>query len=452
MYGMNFPIYLICVFGFLTCGDVVSSAGLQEEFSWTRINYEWPRNDDPTAKTAYRAYTTAQLQSVVFDGDTNSRESSDPNTGSIDYQYVNNIPMGANVWKDKLFISVPRRRYGVPSTLNYVPLNSKERHNVPLKPYPNWDLNLFPDPGNGENFVSVYRIAIDVCDRLWMVDTGTLEIPGNRTFVRPLHQLVVINLLTDQVIHRYNIPESVITPATTLASLTVDVTEEKCDDAYVYFPDLAGYGVTVYSLKENHSWRVRHNYFFLESLKGDFFIAGHNFQWNDGVFSVELSDIKSDGYRDMYFHAMAGSHMFRVSTRIMRNETLATRSYHEHDFEDIGDRGEQSQASSADIHLPTGTMFLGMVNQNALGCWNTLKPLNTFSIVQRDDEKMIYPCDVKISRRDKVYVLTNTMPGFLYGRLNYDQVNFRVWANDVYSAIQGTNCQARRGGYGGGYH
>lgn len=93
--------------------------------------------------------------------------------------------MGANVWKDKLFITIPRRRLGVPSTLNYVSLNSRNRHNVPLNPYPNWDMNLYPDTSSSlENFVSVYRIAIDVCDRMWFVDTGIVETLGKSDLVK----------------------------------------------------------------------------------------------------------------------------------------------------------------------------------------------------------------------------------------------------------------------------
>lgn len=83
------------------------------------------------------------------------------------------------MWKDKLFITVPRRQLGIPSTLNYIYLDSALKHNVPLIPYPNWHLNLYPPPENGvENFVSIYRIAIDACDRLWAVDTGILESRG----------------------------------------------------------------------------------------------------------------------------------------------------------------------------------------------------------------------------------------------------------------------------------
>lgn len=35
----------------------------------------------------------------------------------------NNVPFGVEVWRDKVFVTIPRRNPGVPSTLNYVPLS-----------------------------------------------------------------------------------------------------------------------------------------------------------------------------------------------------------------------------------------------------------------------------------------------------------------------------------------
>jgi hypothetical protein len=37
----------------------------------------------------------------------------------------NNLPLGLEVWKDKLFVTVPRWKAGVPSTLNYVSLTGE---------------------------------------------------------------------------------------------------------------------------------------------------------------------------------------------------------------------------------------------------------------------------------------------------------------------------------------
>lgn len=104
-------------------------------------------------------------------------------------------------------------------------------------------------------------------------------------------------------------------------------------------------------------------------------------------------------------------------------------------------RGPNTQTSTTDIHKNTGIMFLNLVNQNAVGCWNTHQGARqeNFDVVQRDDNKMIYPCDLKISQ-DDVIVLTNTMPVFLYGRLNYDEINFRVWITNITEAVKGTAC------------
>lgn len=84
-------------------------------------------------------------------------------------------------------------------------------------------------------------------------------------------------------------------------------------------------------------------------------------------------------------------------------------------------------------------MFMGLPVLNALGCWNVNRPLNTISLVQKDDRRMVYPSDTKVSN-DRVYVLTNKLPHFIYGKLNYDEVNFRVWSNTIEGAVQGTQC------------
>lgn len=159
-----------------------------------------------------------------------------------------------------------------------------------------------------------------------------LRFAGNQTRVKP-PTLYVIDLNSDQIVQRHPIPEGNRVANTNLASLTIDTTKSTCKNAFAYMPDFSGYGLIVYSLQENRSWRITHNYFYLEPLDGEFSISGHSFQWNDGVFSVELGRMRPDGHRDAYFHSMAGLHFYRVSTRVLRNETLASRSYHQDNFQ-----------------------------------------------------------------------------------------------------------------------
>lgn len=53
-------------------------------------------------------------------------------------------------------------------------------------------------------------------------------------------------------------------------------------------------------------------------------VGGVNFQWTDGVFGLALSKIENDGYRTMFFHALASTKEFSVSTRVLQNKTIAT--------------------------------------------------------------------------------------------------------------------------------
>lgn len=157
------------------------------------------------------------------------------------------------------------------------------------------------------------------------------SIPGNKTRLGP-QKLVIIDLNTDKIIKTYNFKDSDLTSVTTLALITLDVAETNCDDAYAYIPDFLGYGLVVYSLKKDDSWRIKHNYFHIEPTGGDFEIGGHKFQWSDGIFSGGLTGIHENGNRNYIFHAMAGTHLYSVSTRVLKNKKLATRSYHHDDF------------------------------------------------------------------------------------------------------------------------
>lgn len=92
----------------------------------------------------------------------------------------NNLPLGLVRWRNKMFVSVPRWKAGVASTVNYIDLDGPQ--DQLLKPYPSFKDNLVPDtatelPSN-RSLISVFRMFVDPCDRLWMVDTGLADILG----------------------------------------------------------------------------------------------------------------------------------------------------------------------------------------------------------------------------------------------------------------------------------
>ena len=128
-----------------------------------------------------------------------------------------------------------RWKSGVASSLNYVKLTNEPNVTSPiLYPYPNWQANTIEASGSGaqdfaagraaakeaevvngqlgdnSSIISTFRIRVDECDRLWVMDTGITNILksfGNRKKVAP-PALIIFDLNTDKLIRRYTLKPS----------------------------------------------------------------------------------------------------------------------------------------------------------------------------------------------------------------------------------------------------
>lgn len=100
------------------------------------------------------------------------------------------------------------------ASLNYINLNQQNK-TASLIPYPDWKANTLPPShesdaktekkivGSDDNHItSTFRIRVDPCDRLWVMDTGLVDILGKPEQVAP-PSIVVFDLNTDKIIRRY---------------------------------------------------------------------------------------------------------------------------------------------------------------------------------------------------------------------------------------------------------
>ncbi|XP_014616127.1 PREDICTED: protein yellow-like [Polistes canadensis] len=354
-----------------------------------------------------------------------------------EYIPENALPVGIEIWRNKLFVTVPRWRNGIPATLNYIPLEKHIGGSPKLIPYPNWAQNKAGACGSG--LTTAYRIHADVCDRLWVLDTGTIGI-GDTTVQACPYTLNIFDLTTDKILRQYRLRPEDINQNTFIANIAVDLGKGGCDDAFAYMSDELGYGLIVYSWGQNKSWRLTHSYFMPDPLAGDYNIGGLNFQWGEeGIFGMSLSPIALDGYRTLFFHPLSSNREFAVSTKVLRNEELAKDSYHE--FQALEERGPNSHCTSS-VMDENGLLFFNLVDQNAVGCWNSQLPYTpaNHAIVAKHDEALIFPADVKVNR-GTIWMISDKMPVFLLSSLNYTDVNFRILTVPVREAISGTVCE-----------
>lgn len=134
------------------------------------------------------------------------------------------------------------------------------------------------------------------------------------------------------MLQRFEIPSNIVADGRGLVSLTIDDPHGTCQDTFAYITDWLNSKLTVYSLSQNRAWSIDHNYFHFDPLYGNFNVDGLQFTRRDGLFSVALSHRLTNGFKFAFFHAMCSDAEFFVSTEVLRNETLATRTYHGTDF------------------------------------------------------------------------------------------------------------------------
>lgn len=275
------------------------------------------------------------------------------------------------------------------------------------------------------------------------MDTGTVGIGNTTQNVCP-YALNVFDLATDRRIRRYEFRPEDTNPNTFIANIAIDI-GKNCEDAFAYFSDELGYGLVSYSWEQNKSWRFAHSYFFPDPLRGDFNVAGLNFQWGEeGIFGMALSPIQNDGYRTAYFSPLASHREFSVSTRILRDSTRLEESYH--DFNFFPEERAGNAHTTSRVMSESGVMLFNLIDQNAVGCWNSATPYTprNHAIVDRDDETLVFPADVKIDETNTVWVISDRMPVFLITDLDYTDINFRIFSAPLDALLQGTVCNARR--------
>lgn len=229
----------------------------------------------------------------------------------------NNLPLGIDVYGERLFITTPRWKDGVPASFGWLPYPPKEL-SPPIKPYPNWEAHGDPYNPDCSKLISVYRTSIDECERIWLIDSGIVNATVKLNQICP-PKIVAFDLRTDEMVVSFPLPPDQVKEDSLHSNILVDVKAGRCDDAYVYVTDVWRYGLVVYSLQKNKSWRTTNFNYFPEPKASDFNVFGLNFQWMDGVFGMSLSPLTPSG-RLLFFHPMASYSEFVVSTEILKDE------------------------------------------------------------------------------------------------------------------------------------
>lgn len=119
------------------------------------------------------------------------------------YNPLSVVATGIAVDYERIFVATPRLFNGVPATISTVPRKIAGDSSI-LQAYPDWSYHTAGQRAYNcteLGLVSVYRMRIDSCNRLWALDAGVSRSLEDFEVTCP-PKILVFDLNTDQVVRR----------------------------------------------------------------------------------------------------------------------------------------------------------------------------------------------------------------------------------------------------------
>lgn len=210
-------------------------------FEWKTIDFQWPSDEE-------RQYASTHDEYIA----------------------VNNFFTTVKFWKDKMYLALPRWRDGVPVTLGVTSADPVNRVTAPkVEAFPSWAMQKL---GDCSAFQLVHSMEIDPKGRMWVLDTGRPTTLREFKAGCPA-RLVILDLEDNNKILRiYEFPDHVARRGATYLN---DIVLDHEDGGMAYITDSSNEdpGIIVYSLKNNTSWKIRHDSMKAKSEAVSFIVA-----------------------------------------------------------------------------------------------------------------------------------------------------------------------------------
>ncbi|CAG5031525.1 unnamed protein product [Parnassius apollo] len=391
---------------------LVARSQLRVVRQWAELDFVFPSEEAKRSAIAKRYYVPGN--SVPIDVDVHHRQ---------------------GAMRSRIFVTIPRFDEGRPMTLGTVDDQGR------ISAYP--DYAWHDNQGlNCNGMTSVFRVAIDECNRLWVMDTGKI---GEKQVCPP--QVLAFDLSSDRLIYRHIVKESSYIPSSLFITPVVDVRRNggDCSDTFLYVADVSGFGFLVLDVANDRTWRVTHRLAFPFPSRGTFTIDGESFDLMDGVLGMALSPPRTGKESYLYFHALASTTENVVRTSILRNSSFIDDVNAQPQSMNVfaEERPNQSAAEAMDRN---GILYFGLMDPPSIWCWNSateFSPRN-FHPVAIDQETLQFASGLKIVNNLKgeqeLWVLTSSFQRVMTGSLSSNRVNFRIHAEKISVLMANSPC------------
>ncbi|KAL5276986.1 Y-e3 family protein [Megaselia abdita] len=272
---------------------------------------------------------------------------------------------------------------------------------------------------------------IDQCNRLWVVDAGTI----NKTQHCP-PKILVYNLEKDTLLFSYIIPEDqYVSGKSQLNKPVVDIMKGQCNKTKVYVADVKVPGLLVFDQATEKSWRIEDKSMNPDLEFETFTIADESINLIDGIYGMSLTPNSFRGERSLYFHVLTSDEKRSVPLKAINNASMwMNNEKHPDVFKLIGNRGVQCGDEAMDSF---GINYCGFMDPLSIFAWNINTPYRRGYVMElvNDPERLQFASGMKVIRnkqgRQELRVSSNRLQRIYSKTIDYDEVNFRIMSMKI---------------------
>lgn len=400
-------ITLTCFVAICVSHASAGSRQYQEEvvYQWNVIEYEWPNS-------------TFKEQEI-------SRGNHEPKNSTIN---------GIKVYKDKVYVTTPRLKTGVPSTLNVIVENQQPGNTsvqYVLRPFPSWDMQAWGDC-NALQLVQSMEIDVNT-GYMWIIDTGFVP-KDFQDEDRPVDhcpsKLIIYDLENDKEIHRYNFPNDVVGPDLYYLNDIV-LGYENNEARYAFISETLGYKLVVYDYKKNTSYNYSHPSMHASEEHENITIV------DTAVKRVKLGIngiAMSPDFKYIYYSSLAGVALHQIDTSVVTSSNGNNTKF----AASVRSLGEKVNPGDGMVYGARHNLYYSALGSNAVYKWDVQKDLeggHNFTNVQLKSQSKLVSHNLTewvdtLALDDKGYLwFTTSRLHKLFSEegIDHEEANFFVW-------------------------
>lgn len=334
-----------------------------------------------------------------------------------DYIPANNFIAGVKFWKDKMYLTVPRWKSGVPVTLGVTSATVVNGNTAPkLEAFPNWDMQ---EVGDCNAFQLVQSMEIDPKGRMWVLDSGKMSPLSVEVKITCPPRLVILDLENNgEILRTYEFPPQVARHGTAhLNDIVLD--HEDGGMAYITDSDREDPGIIVYSLSNNTSWKVRHDSMKAKPEAVRFMVSKNLINMPISVDGIALSPASVED-RQVYYSPLSSFHLYSIPTSVLKSNLS---NVDEH----VKELGKKISQTDGMMMSAKGALYFGLLADDAVAMWDTKQSFTTGQrVISRDHERMQWPDTFAFDENGNFYCVTNSLQNILTNRVNTSVPNYRI--------------------------